>query len=194
MSILLCMYFSVDVKGSEQKHGITILHGTEADWEEAMALCWRVFKKTDARDYTVEGCESFLRFISDNMLRRMFLLGRYRLYVAKDAGQIVGVITIREHNHISLLFVDERYQYSGIGRALIGCVTDYLCDRKVLPLDNEEERILDALYEKEAGNFCTVNAAPYAREFYLKLGFEQTGDAFEREGIISVPMKLTVAE
>ena len=115
-------------------------------------------------------------------------------YVAKDAGQIVGVITIREHNHISLLFVDERYQYSGIGRALIGCVTDYLCDRKVLPLDNEEERILDALYEKEAGNFCTVNAAPYAREFYLKLGFEQTGDAFEREGIISVPMKLTVAE
>ena len=184
------MYFSVYVKALEQRRNITILHGTENDWEDAMAMVWRVFKKTDARDYSVEGCESFLRFISDNMLKRMFILGRYRMYVAKDAGQIVGVITLREHNHISLLFVDEKYQHTGIGRALIGCVMDYVCDRKVLPLDNEEDKILDVLYEKEPGDFCTVNSAPYAWEFYKKLGFEQIADAFERECIISVPMKL----
>ena len=187
------MYFSVYVKALEQRRNITILHGTEEDWEDAMAMVWRVFKKTDARDYSVEGCESFLRFISDSMLKRMFVLGRYRMYVAKDAGQIVGVITIREHNHISLLFVDERYQYTGIGRALIDCVMDYLCDRKVLPLDNEDEKILDVLYEKEQGGFCTVNSAPYALEFYKKIGFSQIAEPFEREGIVSVPMKLTAS-
>ena len=184
------MYFSVYVKALEQRRNITILHGTEGDWEDAMALCWRVFRKTDAKDYSVEGCESFLRFISDNMLKRMFLLGRYRMYVAKDAGRIVGVISIREHNHIAVRCVDEGYEHSGSGRALIGCVMDYLCDRKVLPLDNEDEKIPDILYEKDPGDFCTVNAAPYAWEFYKKLGFERFADAFEREGIISVPMKL----
>ncbi len=187
------MYFSVYVKALEQRRNITILHGTEEDWEDAMAMVWRVFRKTDARDYSVEGCESFLRFISDSMLKRMFVLGRYRMYVAKDTGQIVGVITIREHNHISLLFVDERYQYTGIGRALIDCAMDYLCDRKVLPLDNEDEKILDVLYEKEPGDFCTVNSAPYALEFYKKIGFSQTAEPFEREGIVSVPMKLTAS-
>ncbi len=184
------MYFSVRLKDSEQKRNITILHGTERDWEEAMALTWKVFRRFDAKDYSVEGCDSFLRFISDNMLKRMFLLGRYRMYVAKDAGQIVGVITIREQNHISLLFVDEKYQHTGIGRALIDCVMDYLCSRKVLPLDNEEDKIPDMLYEKEPGDFCTVNAAPYAENFYKTLGFEQTAEAFEREGIVSIPMKL----
>ena len=188
--IIDAMYFSVNVKGTEQRRNITILHGTEQDWEEAMALAWRVFRQFDAQDYSVEGCDSFLRFISDNMLRRMFVLGRYRMYVAKDAGQIVGLITLREHNHISLVFVDERYQHTGIGRALIDCVMDYLCKRKVLPLDNEEDKILDVLYEIEPGDFCTVNSAPYACDFYKKLGFVPDGEAFEREGIISYPMKL----
>ncbi|MBR1471508.1 MAG: GNAT family N-acetyltransferase [Lachnospiraceae bacterium] len=184
------MYFAVKTKDGNDNRRITILHGTEEDWEPAMALAWRVFSKYDAKDYTREGSESFLRFISDNILKRMFLLGRYRMYVAKDGDAVVGMITLREHNHISLLFIDARYQHCGIGRALIGCVMDYLCGREVLPLDNEEQKILDLLYEKDDGDFCTVKSAPYALGFYQKLGFVQQGDAEENEGIISIPMRL----
>ena len=169
---------------------VTYRAAYKSEWDICMDLAWRTFLKFDAPDYPQEGIDNFREFVTDEVLKNMFHSGEYQLFVAVCAKKIIGIISLRDRNHISLLFVDEKYQHTGIGRALIDCVMDYLCSRKVLPLDNEEDKIPDMLYEKEPGDFCTVNAAPYAENFYKTLGFEQTAEAFEREGIVSIPMKL----
>ncbi|MCR5250111.1 MAG: GNAT family N-acetyltransferase [Lachnospiraceae bacterium] len=153
-----------------------------------MALAWRTFQRFEAPVYPKEGCESFLEFISGGDLKRMFLLGRYRLYVAKDGDDMVGMFSIRENNHISLLFVDAAYHGCGIGRALICCGTDFLWEKKTLPLDNEEEMRSDVLYERNYEHFVTVNAAPGAVGFYERVGFERLGEQEEAGGILYVPM------
>lgn len=140
------------------------------EWEEAMALAWRVFQKFDAKDYTEEGVNSFLNFISDNGLYKMFITGEYKLFVAESGGKIVGVSSLRMRNHISLLFVDEKFHHIGVGRKLIDFMMDYL--------QNEENL-----------NYCTVNAAPYAMGFYHKLGFKDLGAEQESEGITFTPMR-----
>ena len=111
--------------------------------------------KFEAKDYGREGIENFKKFISDPVLRRMFLLGTYHMYVATCNEKIVGMITLRDKNHISLLFVDEAYHRRGIGRRLIDTIAAF----------SKEE------YGK---NEITVNAAPYGTEFYHKVGFYNT--------------------
>ena len=140
------------------------------EWEDAMALAWRVFEKFDAKDYTEEGVNSFLNFISDNGLYKMFITGEYKLFVAESGGKIVGVSSLRMRNHISLLFVDESFHHIGVGRKLIDFMIDYL---------HNEEKL----------DYCTVNSAPYAIGFYHKLGFEDLGKEQENEGIKFVPMR-----
>ena len=93
------MYFNA--KGKE----IHIVHATAEDWEAAMALTWRTFSQFVGPGYSTEGSRSFIDFISGEDLHRMFMLGRYRMYLAKEDGRIIGVISVREHNHLSLLFV-----------------------------------------------------------------------------------------
>lgn len=183
------MYF--DISKDNENRRISILHGIPEDWEDAMALCWRTFRLCDAKDYPAHGCDSFLNFITDQYLKKMFLLGRYRLYVAKDGDVIVGVLGFRENNHISLLFVDPEYQGCGIGRALISALTAYLSGEtreQYLP-DNEADKILDVLYEKNTEPVITVNSAPSAVSFYQTAGFIQTHEPLEKDGIIYVPME-----
>lgn len=167
------------------------------EWESAMALAWRTFLHFEASDYTPQGVDSFLDFISDTTLNRMFIMGNYRLFVAvekvqqtynvraeekssaEDSGKdgtltreeekIVGLVSLREGNHISLLFVDEKYHKQGIGRALLNYVATYL-------------------YEEKGKIFCTVNAAPYAVEFYKKIGFHAVKPEESKDGIRFTPM------
>ena len=86
---------------------IVIRKAVMADWEETMAMTWRTFLKFEAKDYGMEGVDSFRNFISDPLLRRMFLLGTYHMFVATYHEKIIGMVSLRNENHISLLFVDE---------------------------------------------------------------------------------------
>lgn len=130
----------------------------------------------EASDYTPQGVDSFLDFISDTTLNRMFIMGNYQLFVAvedepeKAVGEkIIGLISLREVNHISLLFVDEKYHKQGIGRSLMNYAASYL-------------------YEEKGKIFCTVNAAPYAVEFYKKIGFHAVKPEESKDGIRFTPM------
>ena len=124
-----------------------------SDWDGAMKLAWDTFVRFDAPDYSQEGIENFHRFINDEMLRNMFVAGHYQLFVATDEGRYVGMLSLREKKHISLLFVDENYHRHGIASALIKFVCKY------------------ALTE-EGVDRLTVNASPYAVDFYHKKGFK----------------------
>ncbi len=145
----------------------------KGEWQEAMSLAWKTFLKFEAGDYTQEGIESFRNFITDNTLYRMFLLGSYELVVAMDGPRMVGMVSLRQNSHISLLFVDEDYHRHGIGRALINYLCNYLLT--------------------EVGiSRITVNAAPYGVGFYHKLGFRDTGLEIYQDGIRYTPMEFVL--
>lgn len=140
------------------------------EWQDAMALAWKTFLRFEADVYTPEGVKNFENFITDSTLHRMFVMGTYQLFIALDGNKVVGMITLRDMAHISLLFVDEAYHRRGIGRALINHLTDYLMT--------------------EVGMYrVTVNASPYGVEFYHKMGFRDLGPEEIRDGIIYTPME-----
>ncbi|MCH5259297.1 MAG: GNAT family N-acetyltransferase [Lachnospiraceae bacterium] len=135
-----------------------------------MALAWKTFLQFEADVYTSEGVRNFEKFITDSTLYRMFVKGEYQLFIALDQCKIVGMITLRDSTHISLLFVDAAYHRKGIGRALIKYLTDYL------------------LTEVGAGR-VTVNASPYGVGFYHRIGFRDLSTEEVRDGIIYTPME-----
>ena len=140
------------------------------EWQDAMALAWKTFLCFEADVYTPEGVENFKNFITDSTLYRMFVMGTYQLFVALDCDKIVGMITLRDSSHISLLFVDAAYHRQGIGRALVRYLTDYLL--------------------AEVGtNRVTVNASPYGIGFYHKMGFRDLRPEETRDGITYTPME-----
>lgn len=154
----------------KEKNIFTIRMAYREEWEEAIALAWKTFLMFEAEDYGKEGTDSFRDFISDQCLKKMFLKGEYQMLVALSGNKIVGMITLRNRSHISLLFVDERYHRQGIGSALIRGMGDYLLR------ENQIDRI-------------TVNASPYGTVFYHKLGFKDLGPEQESEGIRYTPME-----
>lgn len=140
------------------------------EWQDAMALAWKTFLQFEADVYTPEGVRNFENFITDSTLHRMFIMGEYQLFIALDRHKIVGMITLRDSTHISLLFVDAAYHRKGIGRALVKYLTDYL------------------LTEVGARR-VTVHSSPYGIEFYHRIGFKDIRPEEARDGIIYTPME-----
>lgn len=143
------------------------------EWEDAMELAWRTFLQYEAGDYTKDGVEHFRDFVTDNSLRKMFDRGAYQVIGAFRSEQIVGMIALRNENHISLLFVDSRFHFQGIAGSLMKAMCGYV--------------------KNELGKtMVTVNSSPYAVGFYHKIGFTDTGPQTVADGIIYTPMILMI--
>lgn len=84
--------------------------------------------------------------------------------------KMVGMITLRNEMHISLLFVDRDYHRQGIGRMLI-------------------ERMAAYVRDELGKNRMTVNASPYGVPFYHRVGFRDLGAERCQDGIIYTPME-----
>lgn len=148
----------------------SVVTAEEDEWEDAMALAYRTFRKFEGDVYTPEGVQNFVDFISDNKLFRMFQEREYHLWVAKDAaGTIIGMGSLRSGNHISLLFVDEKWHKRGVGRAIMTEMENY-----VKAADKQS---------------ITVNSSPYAVDFYHKLGFEDLSEEQLNSGMYITPMR-----
>jgi len=152
----------------EEKYEIRFAYASE--WQDAMHLAWKTFLRFEAVDYSEQGVESFKEFITDQTLYKLFKMGTYQLMVALDGERIIGIISLRNDSHISLLFVEESYHRKGIGTKLIQELAKYL---------TTEEGI----------GKMTVNAAPYAIGFYHKVGFKDTDTEQENDGIRYTPME-----
>ncbi len=139
------------------------------EWEEAMRLSWDTFMIYEAPDYAMQGVQSFRNFVKDPILKKMFLNGSYQVWGAFERGIIVGVISIRNRNHISLLFVDSDHHHRGIATALMKTLFTYVKEGKNL-------------------SEITVNAAPYAVDFYHKMGFVDLDKEKTTDGIRYTPM------
>ena len=100
-------------------------------------------------------------------------MGSYQMMGAYLGNKIVGIISLRNKTHISLLFVDKYYHKRGIGRALIVSLSKYV--------------------KAEIGqNRITVNASPYGVDFYHRLGFQDIEPEKQQDGIIFTPMFLNI--
>lgn len=156
------------------KERIIVRAAYREEWDDAMALAWRTFMRFEASDYSERGIKSFQDFISDTVLHRMFIMGAYQLFAAFEDKKMIGMISLRNETHISLLFVDASYHKKGVGRALINYVGSYVLS-------------------EEGFRYITVNAAPYAIGFYHKLGFCDTDREKLNDGIRYTPMRKRLA-
>jgi GNAT superfamily N-acetyltransferase len=135
----------------------------------------KVFEEFVAPDFSPDGIETFMVFISpDSIRKRNQNKEKNFLIAARDNKMIIGIIEIKNCNHISLLFVDKLYQKTGIAKKLYG-----------MALKRCKESIAD-LKEFE------VNSSRFAVPMYRKLGFEKIGEEQIKDGILFTPMKANV--
>ena len=130
--------------------------------KEALDLVWRVFLEYKTPDCTEEGIKEFKKTIENkSWIDARDFYGTY-----DENNKILGVIATKDTNHISLFFVDGKYQKQGIGKSLYN---------KVKSLNKS--------------GFFTVNSSPYAHEAYKHFGFKDTNVMQCVNGIKFYPMK-----
>ena len=137
--------------------------------EEAVSnLISSVFNEFVGYEYSDEGNKVFNDFIKPENILDRFKNGNLILtYQLED--QIVGMIELRDNNHVCLFFVDKKYHNNGIGRELF------------------QEALLRI---KRYTDFLEVNASPFSEKIYSKLGFIAAGEQTEKNGIKFIPMKM----
>lgn len=136
--------------------------------EEIYKLVCAVFKDFVGFEYTKEGSKEFNDFIEPEKMVQRYINGNIIL-TYQLGGSIVGMIEVRDNNHICLFFVDKDHHHKGIGRKLLNEVL---------------------VKVKGKTNFIEVNASPFSEKIYAKLGFKKTSDKLEKNGIIFIPMKM----
>lgn len=138
--------------------------------EEALALVWDVFAEYEAADCDQEGVDEFWSRIDYEYLLQRAGDGDVRFLGAFDEGMIVGVLMMRQPDHVELLYVDGEYQRQGVGTALL---------KKAAMDAKEADRLLHRV---------TANVPPNAAGFFRKLGFAPMGEAFRSGGLRYQPM------
>jgi len=138
---------------------------------EVCNLAVRVFGEFIAPCYAEDYVQKFLNYVNPNILR---LRSRWSCFVllATTQNRVVGMIEVRDESHISLLFVDKRFQRRGIGRELMRRGLS-ICQRRNPELSK-----------------VTVNSSPYAVRIYERLGFSREGLEQVKDGAQFAPMVL----
>jgi GNAT superfamily N-acetyltransferase len=139
----------------------------------AVDLVWAVFDEFEGPDYSPDGVEEFRKSVNYEAITGMVSRGEMRLWGCNMNGQLVGVIAMRETNHISLLFVRKENHRQGIARKLFNFV-------------------LEDCRNKESVDRITVNSSPYAMEAYHRLGFVDTNTEQMINGIRFTPMEYVI--
>ena len=140
------------------------------EWEAAMRLAWDTFLLFEAPDYSLRGVYNFKNFVRDPLLKKMHTYGEYIAIGAFLEERIIGIIGVRNTNHVSLLFVDRDFHHMGVASALL------------------KRFFRDAA--KSGITHVTVNSSPYAVDFYHKIGFTDVREEVEKDGIRFTPMSI----
>ena len=128
-----------------------------------------VFNQFVAQGFSQEGIGEFMKYIQPDTLANHLKSNHFGL-IAFVGPKIIGVIVVRDYNHVALFFVDSRHQRRGIGRKLFNKALE-LCvchDIKISKI--------------------TVNASPNSINAYKNLNFEPTDSEQCVNGIRFVPM------
>lgn len=124
-------------------------------------LVWQVFSEFETPVFPPEGSVEYKRVIEETRRKK-----NIKFYGALDNGVVIGVLGMRENNHIGYFYVNSAYHKRGIGKSLF-------------------ERMKEDYEKKE----FTVNAAPYGVPIYTRLGFMATDTQKNVNGVIYTPMR-----
>ena len=132
-----------------------------------------VFDEFVGMDYSEEGNNSFKDFIKKDNILEKFNNGIYQYFVAKCNKEIIGILEIRNKNHISLFFVKKEYHKQGIGKKLF-------------------EHYKESIKENDNIKILSVNSSIFAENIYSKLGFFKINEIQEKNGIKYIPMEYRI--
>lgn len=139
---------------------------------EALELVWEVFEKYEAPEYEEMGVKTFRHFIDYHSMVERVNQGGMIFWGCYLNNYLIGVIALREGQHISLLFVRERFHRLGVATRLVKMAVAHVA--------SSEPEI----------RAVTVNSSPYAVEFYKKVGFQALGPEQTADGIRFTSMRL----
>lgn len=144
-----------------------------ADIEAISALITHLTQVYIAPTCTAVGTETLVKAMSVESVAQYFALG-YQYHVAlNEAGELVGVVGIKDNSHLYHLFVADSAKGQGLSRQLW------------------ELAKAECLAKGNPGTF-TVNSAINALPVYQRFGFIALGDIRERGGIRDIPMQLVL--
>jgi GNAT superfamily N-acetyltransferase len=158
-----------------QEFPLTCSFATPEDIPDLICLVDHVFTRFEAPDYPVQGVTEFLKYIDESAWIKRMQSGAFTI-MCKKGEAIAGLIEIREGNHLSLLFVDEKYHRLGIATHLWQLALEHCL--QLFPLLEQ----------------ISVNSSPYATPFYEKMGFMQTTGRQQVNGIIFYPMLFKIPQ
>jgi len=141
------------------------------DVQDITDLALGVFDKYVGCGYSLEGQSVFRMYCDPNAMSTRLTEGTSFCLIAILEQKIIGMIEVRDVNHIALLFVDDRYHKNGIAKNLI-----------TLAIEKVKVKVKE----------IDVNSSPYAVNIYKRMGFEQLDEEQERDGIRFTPMKKSI--
>ncbi|MCH5349216.1 MAG: GNAT family N-acetyltransferase [Oscillospiraceae bacterium] len=139
---------------------------------KARRLAEEVFMQFEAPTFIQRGVDSFLDFLWGKRVQEMIDEGSMKIWCCYSDDQLVGMLALREREHISLAFVKGDFHRQGIGRMLYA-------EAKKYALAMGTKRI-------------TVNASDYGLPFYKAMGFRETDMQLTADGIIYTPMEVKI--
>lgn len=138
---------------------------------EVCKLIIQIFNEFIAHLYSQEGVREFLNYVKPDLFIKRSHANHF-VMIAKIQEKIVGMIEIRNYDHISLLYVLKEFQLKGISKELLRRSVE-ICLKNTPDLSQ-----------------ITVNSSPNAIQIYEKLGFKIIGSEQLINGIIFTPMAL----
>lgn len=145
----------------------------EAELSDVQAisnLAQSLSEKYVTPEFHVDARDAFLKSMTADGINQLIASG-LRYHVTEINGNIVGIVGMKGNQHLYHLFVDESFQRKGIARQLWNTAMQSC---------------------KAAGNpgEYTVNSSRYAQRVYESFGFVAQSAPHERNGIVTIPMKL----
>lgn len=139
-------------------------------------LVERVFITNEASEISQQSISLFLSYANPVRMAERVAQDFCFVLVAVQADQLIGMIEVRNYNHIALLFVDDEHQRQGIASSLL-------------------EVAIEKCREKNAAlRRITVNASPYGLPVYAHWGFHPIGEEIEVDGMLFTQMALDFPE
>ena len=156
---------------------IHIRLATAADADRISELVTRLAREFIAHEFSAEGRANLLNSMSPAAIERLLESG-YRYYVAEAGNTLAGVVATRDDRHLYHLFVATEFQRQGLARRLWQIARD-AC-------------VSNSGTQGAMTTEFTVNASRYAVAAYERLGFVVVGEQQATNGVLSVPMKLSL--
>jgi GNAT superfamily N-acetyltransferase len=141
---------------------------------ELYKLIRKVYDEFVAPDYSMDGNTFFYDFIKPENFINRYQSNNNIILIAEMNGVKVGMIELRDENHIALMFVDKAYQKKGVAKALFN------------------EALKRCLARNDKVNKIEVHASPYSISIYERLGFAKVSGIKENHGIKYFPMVMNL--